>query len=147
MMETCMWTYRGDPKPLYLELAEPFAEPDIRFVAPAEQVSQIVSDLQDEGMTGVVERTEILRRYPEYCWMHGWIPHAENHVFEALGKLVKRVRPFVKGQRITGYVIPDALPMPEAWPEPRTTSLAPMIELPRPKSYQTRKGSRERRAA
>jgi hypothetical protein len=111
-METAaMWNYRGDPKPQNFEFSHPFVEPDIRSVTPAEQVAQIVSDLQSEGMTGVVERTEILRRYPEYCWMHGWIPHAENHLFEALGKFVKRVRPFHKGQRITGYVIPnDGLP-------------------------------------
>ena len=142
-----MWTYRGDPTPLYLELAEPFDEPSIRSVTPAEQVSQIVSDLQSEGMTGVVERTEILRRYPEHCWMHGWIPHAENHIFEALGKLVKRVRPFHQGQRITCYVIPETVSTPEAWPQPRTASLVANIELPRAKTYQTRKGARERKAA
>ena len=142
-----MWTYRGDPKPLHLELATPFAEPDICLISPVEQASMIVADLQAEGMTGVVERTEILRRYPEYCWMHGWIPHAENHIFEALGKLVKRVRPFHKGARLTAYVIPKSLTTPEAWPEPRTAASVPMIELPRTKSHQTRKGARERRAA
>jgi hypothetical protein len=106
-MEPDMWTYRGDPKPIYLELAVDFVEPEIRDVKVSEQVSQILSDLQDEGMTGVVERHEILRRYPEYCWMHGWIPTAENHLFEELARHAKRVRPFVKGQRLTAYVIPE----------------------------------------
>jgi hypothetical protein len=110
MMETNMWTFWGDPAPTSLRGGVSFSEPRVRDdVTPAEQVSQIVSDLQDEGLIGLVERTEILRRYPEYCWMHGWIPMSENHLFEALGKLVAKRRPFHAKQRITCYVIPPVL--------------------------------------
>jgi hypothetical protein len=107
-METNMWTPWGDPPPETLDAATPFVEPDIIDATPPEQVSQIVSDLQSEGLVGLVERTEILRRYPEWCWMHGWMPLAENHLFEALAKTVARKRPFHRGQRVTCYVIPSA---------------------------------------
>lgn len=110
-----MWTFWGDPAPTTYDGAVPFSEPPVSDdVTPQEQVSQIVSDLQAEGLVGLVERTEILRRYPEYCWMHGWMPMSENHLFEALGKVVSRKRPFHKGQRITCYAIPAAPRLPAA---------------------------------
>lgn len=102
-----MWKPWGDPAPTSLDGAVCFIEPPInQGVTPKEQVFQIVSDLQDEGLVGLVERTEILRRYDEYCWMHGWMPLGENALFEALAKVVSRKRPFYKGQRVTCYVIP-----------------------------------------
>ena len=85
---------------------EPFVEPEVRQVSPDGQVSAIVEALQQEGMTGVVFRAEILWRYPEHCWMFGFEPLPENLLFEALAKHVKRVRRHVHGQKVTGYVIP-----------------------------------------
>lgn len=109
-METNMWKPWGDPAPTSLRGGVSFVEPSVRDdVTPEEQVSQIVSDLQAEGLIGMVERTEILRRYPEYCWMHGWMPLSENHLFEALGKIIAKRRPFHNRQRITCYVIPPVL--------------------------------------
>lgn len=114
-METNMWTFWGDPAPQSFEGAIPFEEPPVKDnVRTHEQVSRIVADLQAEGLVGLVERTEILRRYPEHCWMHGWLPVSENHLFEALGKVAARKRPFHKGQRITCYVIPAARRLPAA---------------------------------
>lgn len=105
-----MWMPWGDPAPTSLNGGVSFSEPPVRKdITPEEQVSQIVSDLQAEGLIGMVERTEILRRYPEYCWMHGWMPLSENHLFEALGKVVAKRRPFHMKQRITCYVIPPVL--------------------------------------
>jgi hypothetical protein len=114
-METSMWKFWGDPAPISLDGAIPFIEPPVREgVSASEQVATIISELQEEGLVGLVERTEILRRYPEHCWMHGWIPVSENHLFEALAKVVARKRPFDKGQRITCYVIPAAGHLPAA---------------------------------
>jgi hypothetical protein len=105
-----MWTPWGDPPPTSLKGGVKFKEPPVREgVTPSEQVAQIIADLQAEGLIGLVERTEILRRYPEYCWMHGWMPMSENHLFEALGRVLKRKRPLHSRQRITCYVIPARL--------------------------------------
>ena len=104
---------------------EPFLEPPVRVVKPAGQVSAIVKALQQEGMTGVVFRAEILWRYPEYCWMFGFEPIAENDLCEALAKHVRRVRRHVNGQKVTGYVIPTPGP---------TLKVVPRSDIPLGKS-------------
>jgi hypothetical protein len=81
--------------------------PPARPVSAADQVPAIVEALQDEGLTGVVPRQDILDRYREHCWMLGFIPVSTNAFFEALKKVCKYVRPEVsKGRRVSHYVIP-----------------------------------------
>jgi len=92
-------------------------------VSATQQVRQIVEALQEEGMTGVVPRGEIIWRYGEHCWMLGFEPIGINAICEALGAICQKVRPVVEGRRITAYVIPDEPLQPvSAIPAARQTS-------------------------
>jgi len=94
----------------YSKKIEVFVEwqsPPVQVVDADAQVVAIVEALQDEGRTGVVLRRDILRLYPEHCWMLGFEPLGENAFLEALGRHVKRVRRKNGGTKTTAYVIPD----------------------------------------
>lgn len=82
--------------------------PEAQAVAAADQAVAIVAALQEEGLTGRIERREILYRYPEHCWMLGFEPVSENIFFKALGKIVKKIRVKDNGVRTTAYLIPEA---------------------------------------
>lgn len=96
-----------------------FDPPASRPVTPLEQARQIVTALQEEGLTGVVPRGDILHRYPEHCWMLGFVPLNTNDLFKALAKVVKRVRPLTgPTKRVTCYVIPPSrAATAAAWPK------------------------------
>lgn len=81
--------------------------PPTRPVAALGQVPAIIEALQEEGLTGVVFRDNILERYAEHCWMLGFVPVKHNALCEALGKVCRKVRPFVGRRRLVAYVIPE----------------------------------------
>lgn len=81
--------------------------PPLMEVPGVEQARAIVGILQEEGLTGVVPRGEILWRYGEHCNVFGFEPLGVNAICEALAAVCQRVRPVVDGRRITAYVIPD----------------------------------------
>ncbi len=89
-----------------LDMIEAWEPPLPKAVKPRVQVARIIEALQDEGLIGIVPRTEILRRYPEHCEMLGFLPIGTNLLLECMARKAKRVRPLVDGQRITAYVIP-----------------------------------------
>jgi hypothetical protein len=97
----------------------------------------IIGSLQEEGLTGVIPRQEILDRYKEHCWMLGFRPISTNALCEALGQLCNKPRIMVGGKKVTAYRIPepvkprvalavipsgnsDALPWPELPERART---------------------------
>ena len=102
-----------DPHPKGLTLPARCADypeldpPPARPVSAREQVPAIIEALQEEGLTGVVFRDDILDRYKEHCWMLGFEPVSTNAICEALKKRgIKKLRPFVGRRRLVAYVIP-----------------------------------------
>jgi hypothetical protein len=81
--------------------------PRPRTASPAQQAAAIIGALQEEGLTGVIERQEFLDRYQEHCLMFGFRPISTNAVFEALGKLCRRKRVTINGNKVTAYIIPE----------------------------------------
>jgi hypothetical protein len=114
---------QGGKEPV-LEVWSPPAVP--RNVPAMLQAQAIIEALQDEGVTGVVPRVEILDRYAEHCWMLGFKPIGTNALCEALREVCggpkATPRIIVNGKKVTAYRIPDPTETP--WP-PLPSNVSP----------------------